>query len=80
MIGSGKPSVLMHGTVLQCWSRPIGLLKNRGGIKGILMTNLDRFIKTIHWEIPDLLMTFDFVDNREMFETYEGILRHGSFL
>ena len=44
------------------------------------MTNLGRFIKTIHWEIPDLLMTFDFVDNREMFETYEGILRHGSFL
>lgn len=36
------------------------------------MTNLERFVKTIHWEIPDRLMTYDFVDNRGLFETYGG--------
>jgi uroporphyrinogen-III decarboxylase len=36
------------------------------------MTNLERFTKTINWEIPDRLMTYDLVDHREIFETYSG--------
>jgi len=33
------------------------------------MTNLERFNLTINWEIPDRLMTYDLVDNRDLFET-----------
>jgi uroporphyrinogen-III decarboxylase len=36
------------------------------------MTNRERFTKTINWQIPDRLMTYDFVDHRELFETYGG--------
>jgi uroporphyrinogen-III decarboxylase len=36
------------------------------------MTNLERFIKTINWEIPDRLMTYDFVDHRALFEAFGG--------
>ena len=36
------------------------------------MTNLERFTLTINWRIPDRLMTYDLVDNRELFETYGG--------
>lgn len=36
------------------------------------MTNLERFNLTINWKIPDRLMTYDLVDNRELFETYGG--------
>jgi len=36
------------------------------------MTNLERFTKTINWELPDRLMTYDFVDNRELLETFGG--------
>ncbi len=36
------------------------------------MTNLERFTKTINWELPDRLMTYDLVDNRQLFEIYSG--------
>ncbi len=36
------------------------------------MTNLERFNLTINWSIPDRLMTYDLVDNRDLFETYGG--------
>jgi uroporphyrinogen-III decarboxylase len=36
------------------------------------MTNQERFTKTINWEIPDRLMTYDLVDNRALIETYGG--------
>jgi uroporphyrinogen-III decarboxylase len=36
------------------------------------MTNLERFTLTINWQNPDRLMTYDFVDNRALFETYGG--------
>jgi len=36
------------------------------------MTNLERFVRTINWEIPDRLMTYDFVDHRALFEDYGG--------
>lgn len=36
------------------------------------MTNRERFELTINWQIPDRLMTYDFVDHRELFETYGG--------
>jgi hypothetical protein len=36
------------------------------------MTNLERFTYTINWEIPDRLMTYDLVDNRDLFETHGG--------
>jgi hypothetical protein len=36
------------------------------------MTNQETFAKTINWETPDRLMTYDFVDNRRLFEQYGG--------
>jgi len=36
------------------------------------MTNLERFIRTINWGIPDRIMTYDFVDNRELLERFGG--------
>jgi uroporphyrinogen-III decarboxylase len=36
------------------------------------MNNYDRFVKTINWEIPDRLLTYDFVDNQELLEQFGG--------
>ena len=36
------------------------------------MTNQERFAKTINWQTPDRLMTYDFVDNRQVFEMFGG--------
>ena len=36
------------------------------------MTNHDRFVRTINWEIPDRIMTYDIIDNREVFERFGG--------
>jgi hypothetical protein len=36
------------------------------------MTNQERFAQTINWQISDRLMTYDFVDNRQLFEAYSG--------
>ncbi len=36
------------------------------------MTNYERFVRTIHWETPDRILTYDFVDNRELLERFGG--------
>ncbi|GAJ23268.1 unnamed protein product, partial [marine sediment metagenome] len=36
------------------------------------VTNYERFVKTIKFELPDRILTYDFVDNRELLETYGG--------
>ena len=36
------------------------------------MTNLERFTRTINWEIPDRLMTYDRLDNRALLEQFGG--------
>ena len=36
------------------------------------MTNLERFTRTINWEIPDRLMTYDRLDNRALLERFGG--------
>ena len=36
------------------------------------LNNLERFTRTINWEIPDRLMTYDFVDNRALLERFGG--------
>jgi len=36
------------------------------------VTNQQRFATTINWELPDRLMTYDFVDNRRVFEMFGG--------
>jgi len=40
--------------------------------KGVKMTNYERFAKTIKFELPDRILTYDFVDNRKLLETYGG--------
>lgn len=36
------------------------------------MTNYERFVKTIKFELPDRILTYDFVDNGELLETHGG--------
>ncbi len=36
------------------------------------MTNYERFVKTINFELPDRILTYDFADNRELLEKYGG--------
>ncbi len=36
------------------------------------MTNYERFVKTINWELPDRLMTYDLVDHSEILRRYGG--------
>ncbi len=36
------------------------------------MTNYERFIKTINFEYPDQIITYDFVDNENLFTSYGG--------
>ena len=36
------------------------------------MTNYERFVKTINWEIPDRILTYDVVDHRELLERFGG--------
>jgi uroporphyrinogen-III decarboxylase len=36
------------------------------------MTNHERFLKTIHWEIPDRILTYDLLDHTEMLNRYGG--------
>jgi len=36
------------------------------------MTNYERFVKTINWEKPDRILTYDFVDNKELLKKYGG--------
>lgn len=36
------------------------------------MNNQERFARTINWELPDRLMTYDLVDHRGLFESYGG--------
>jgi hypothetical protein len=36
------------------------------------MTNRERFLKTINWELPDRLMTYDIIDHSEMLKTCGG--------
>ncbi|HVA00603.1 MAG TPA: hypothetical protein VMV34_03010, partial [Terriglobia bacterium] len=36
------------------------------------MINYERFVKTINWEIPDRIMTYDLLDHSEMLKRYGG--------
>jgi hypothetical protein len=36
------------------------------------MRNSERFAKTINWEIPDRLMTYDVIDHRGLLEQFGG--------
>jgi uroporphyrinogen-III decarboxylase len=36
------------------------------------MTNYERFVRTINREIPDRILTYDFIDNRELLERFGG--------
>jgi len=36
------------------------------------MTNYERFVKTINWEIPDRILTYDVVDNRALLARFGG--------
>ena len=36
------------------------------------MNNYDRFVKTINWELPDRLLTYDVIDHRELLEQFGG--------
>lgn len=36
------------------------------------MTNYERFVKTINWEQSDRILTYDFVDNKELLAKYGG--------
>jgi hypothetical protein len=36
------------------------------------MTNRERFMKVINWEQPDKILTYDFVDNKELLTKYGG--------
>ena len=36
------------------------------------MTNYERFVRTINWEIPDRILTYDPIDNRELLEKFGG--------
>jgi hypothetical protein len=36
------------------------------------MTNYERFVRTINWDTPDRILTYDFVDNRELLERFGG--------
>jgi len=36
------------------------------------MTNYERFVKTINWEQSDRILTYDFVDNKELLTKYGG--------
>jgi uroporphyrinogen-III decarboxylase len=36
------------------------------------MNSYERFVKTINWEIPDRLMTYDVIDHRELLERFGG--------
>jgi len=36
------------------------------------MTNYERFVKTINFEYPDQIITYDFVDNENLFTSYGG--------
>jgi len=36
------------------------------------MTNCERSVRTINWEIPDRILTYDFIDNRELLERFGG--------
>jgi uroporphyrinogen-III decarboxylase len=36
------------------------------------MTNYERFVKTINWELPDRILTYDVVDHRELLERFGG--------
>jgi uroporphyrinogen-III decarboxylase len=36
------------------------------------MTNYERFVKTINWELPDRIMTYDVVDHTELILRYGG--------
>ncbi len=36
------------------------------------MTNYERFVKTINWEKPDRILTYDYVDNKELLTLYGG--------
>ena len=36
------------------------------------MTNYERFVKTLDWEQPDRILTYDFVDNKELLSKYGG--------
>ena len=36
------------------------------------MTNYDRFVKTINFELPDRILTYDLVDNEKLMSTYGG--------
>jgi len=39
---------------------------------GLHMTNYERFVKTINWELPDRIMTYDLVDHAELLKRYGG--------
>jgi len=43
-----------------------------GSTERIRMTNYKRFVKTINWELPDRLMTYDLINNAEIFKRYGG--------
>lgn len=34
------------------------------------MTNYERFLKTLNWEKPDRILTYDLVDNKELLTKY----------
>jgi hypothetical protein len=36
------------------------------------MTNHERFVKTINWELPDRIMAYDLIDNTEILRRYGG--------
>jgi uroporphyrinogen-III decarboxylase len=36
------------------------------------MTNYERFVETINWAEPDRILTYDFVDNKELLAIYGG--------
>ena len=36
------------------------------------MTNCERFVKTLNWEIPDRIMTYDLIDNSEILKRFGG--------
>ncbi len=36
------------------------------------MTNYERFVKTLNWEIPDRLMTYDLIDHAEILRRFGG--------
>ncbi|MHB8278514.1 MAG: uroporphyrinogen decarboxylase family protein [Candidatus Humimicrobiaceae bacterium] len=36
------------------------------------MTNYERFLKTINFQIPDRILTYDFVDNKKLISAYGG--------